>query len=312
MMAKIRPASASAGVIRVDLDVEAAARPAPGRSPRQRQRRHHGRRRSSTRESRSSSCPSCDFQALRPPMRGAPGEQRHRQRRAAARRSGRAASLVRADALAVKKSTMMLPRRSWHHGRNSAIAAPAAAPDSSKSPTIVMPIGVAADQADAGHQRDHGQQHAGEDGAELGQRFERSARRCCSRRGGAVRIVAARSVLGRRVIAHRQARRAPRRARSGSSGGSSAGAARRSCRASRSRRPTAAAGASAHASSTIDVAGGAGQEAAAIGRDAVDAGVDRGAHQALPGACPQIVRPRPSASIRWIAIVAGMRWPRSG
>jgi hypothetical protein len=56
----------------------------------------------------------------------------------APRRSSR--SLVRSDAREVKKSTMMLPRRSWHQGRNNATAAPAAAAESSKSPTIVVPI----------------------------------------------------------------------------------------------------------------------------------------------------------------------------
>jgi hypothetical protein len=40
-----------------------------------------------------------------------------------------------------------------------------------------------------------------------------------------------------------------------------------------------------------DVAGGAGHEAAAIGLDALDAGVDRGAHQALPGLALQVVDP---------------------
>ena len=43
-------------------------------------------------------------------------------------------------AQAVKKSTLMLPRRAWHHGMNNAIAAPAAAPVSSKSPTMVQPV----------------------------------------------------------------------------------------------------------------------------------------------------------------------------
>ena len=47
---------------------------------------------------------------------------------------------VAALARAVKKSTMMLPRRTWHQGRKSAMAAPAAEPESSKSPTMVQPV----------------------------------------------------------------------------------------------------------------------------------------------------------------------------
>ena len=90
-------------------------------------------------------------------------------------------SIVRAEARAVKKSTMMLPRWNWHHGMKSAIAAPAAAPDSSKSPTIVDADEVAADQAAAGHQRHHGEQHAGENGAQLGERFEESHGGSCWR-----------------------------------------------------------------------------------------------------------------------------------
>ena len=114
----------------------------------------------------------CDVPGVQAAQRGAPGEQREQQPPAAARRSGRACRWCASLARAVKKSTMMLPRRTWHSGMNSAMAAPAATPVSSKAPTMECAGGVAADQAAAGHQRDAGQQHAGQDGAELGQVFQ--------------------------------------------------------------------------------------------------------------------------------------------
>src|SRR6185295_208426 len=83
--------------------------------------------------------PDCDFHALMPPsvVRQLISASASANNNAPKRSSH---ALVRSEALAVKKSTMMLPRRNWHHGRNSAIAAPAAAPVSSKSPTMVLPI----------------------------------------------------------------------------------------------------------------------------------------------------------------------------
>ena len=47
--------------------------------------------------------------------------------------------LAFSEQLAVKKSTMMLPRLAWHHGINIAMAAPVAAPESSKSPVMALP-----------------------------------------------------------------------------------------------------------------------------------------------------------------------------
>ena len=53
------------------------------------------------------------------------------------------------------------------------------------------------------------------------------------------------------------------------------------------------------------MAGGAIQATAAVGRDALLAGVDRSAHQALADA-PLIVRRAPSGAIKWISIVLCM------
>ncbi len=83
--------------------------------------------------------PAPDFQALRPPIEVRQASSAIASAEQRARRSGRARRWSRADARAVKKSTMMLPRWNWHHGMKSAIAAPAAAPESSKSPTMVEP-----------------------------------------------------------------------------------------------------------------------------------------------------------------------------
>ena len=49
------------------------------------------------------------------------------------------AALVLSEQPAVKKSTMIFPRLAWHQGINMAIAAPVAAPESSKSPVIALP-----------------------------------------------------------------------------------------------------------------------------------------------------------------------------
>src|SRR5688500_5559508 len=81
----------------------------------------------------------CEFQALRPPI-----DVRHASSPIASasisapKRSS--TSCLRGARCAVKKSTMMLPRRNWHHGMNSAIAAPAAKPDSSNAPTMLQPV----------------------------------------------------------------------------------------------------------------------------------------------------------------------------
>ena len=72
------------------------------------------------------------FQALIPPMPDRQASKAmHRASNSAPSRSR--IWVVRSEALAVKKSTMMLPRRTWHHGMNRAMAAPAAEPESSKS-----------------------------------------------------------------------------------------------------------------------------------------------------------------------------------
>ena len=83
--------------------------------------------------------PDCEVQALSPPSEVRQASKAMASPRHKAPRRSRAAC-VRALAFTVKKSTMMLPRVTWHQGMNRAIAAPAARPVSSKSPTSVVPV----------------------------------------------------------------------------------------------------------------------------------------------------------------------------
>jgi hypothetical protein len=144
----------------------------PARSPPSAPAAAPCRRRPSTRAGPSSSMPDLDSQAFRPHPPPCARSAAHRPGPAAARQSGPARAGWRQAGRAVKKSTMMLPRWNWHQGRNSAMAAPATTPVNLEVADDGPAHGVAADQADAGHQRDHGQQHAGQHGAGLCQFFK--------------------------------------------------------------------------------------------------------------------------------------------
>ena len=257
---------------------EAAHAPAPSAITRgQHQRRHHADVDDPLRESRSASCRSRDFQALMPP------------------------SVVRQASSAIARPSSSAPKRSSRVGRARArlggeevdddVAALELAPRHEQRDRRAgggarqLEVAddrradeVAADQADAGHQRHDGQQHAGE-------RWRTAWRAISSSRkasafvdvfgASATRSIAAASDSVLRVG---QARPSVRRGSSSSAIWQLSrlvgwrGAAVISSIASSSA--DGAGRRSTHAGSTIDVAGRAGHACRRSRPDAVDAGVD--------------------------------------